>query len=114
MDTQNATDAPKKISDYKLNPRWACWMISRGEDPADARCGTPEEPVYVVDPVDGGIRPQGLVFVLWVGSMWREWAASLGFTKTREGRYPHEDALFSGHTAQEFDAWLVARVGAVP
>lgn len=102
-----------KVSDFgELNPRWVCWMVSRGEDPATFVPTAPgEDCPRIVDPADGKMYPRPMVFSLWVQARWREWAAELGFTMMREGRYPQEDALFSGHTAEEFDAWLRAKVG---
>ena len=99
-----------KVSDYKLNPRWVCWMVSRGEDPATQPESTPDEPVYVIDPTDGKPYPRPLVFRFWTQARWTEWAAELGFTKSQNGWYPHELAL-AGRSHDDFDAWLRAKVG---
>lgn len=99
-----------KVSDYKLNPRWVCWLASRGEDPANQPEGTYDEPVYVVDPEDGQTYPRALVFMLWVQRAWREWGAELGFKRSHWGE-ANRTALASGHTHEEFDAWLRAKVG---
>jgi len=101
----------KKVSDYNLNPRWVCWMISRGEDPGKFELAAPgEDCPRVVDPTDGKLLPRPLVFSFWIRARWAEWAAELGFTKSKDGWYPHELALF-GRSHEDFDAWLRAKVG---
>lgn len=92
-----------------LNPRWALWMLSRGEDPASFRLAPDDEPVLVPDE-DGRSLPRAMVFSLWVRARWAEWAAELGFTKASGGDYPHEVAQRCGHTAAQFDAWLERKV----
>jgi hypothetical protein len=87
-----------------VNPRWVLWLRSRGETPETMQR---DDDGLVVDPVDCAKRPAACVFMLWMQDAWRRWATELGFV----GSYPHETALLSGHTADEFDVWLEGQVG---
>lgn len=95
------------VADYAgKNPRWVCWMLSRGEDPATFVSRDESGEVRRID----GRMPWTVVFMQWVQDRLREWATGLGFAD-RNGRLAHEVALLErGHDA--FDAWLRAKVGA--
>lgn len=101
----------RRVSDYHLNPRWVCWMLSRGDDPRTFVCTRLDGEVPRVADEAGRVLPRTLVFSQWVQARWREWASELGFAD-RNGRLAHEVALGSGRTHADFDAWLSAKVGA--
>lgn len=99
------TESSKPDWAHGLNPRWALWMLSRGEDPASYEPSTYDKPKYI----DG--MPRALVFSFWIRDRWREWAEGLGFTRGREMRTPWEEAIWRGAgTASDFDAWLVGKI----
>jgi len=89
----------------RLNPRWALWMTSRGEDPASFVPAAPGEDCPRVLEAGGSSLPRPLAFSLWIRARWAEWAAGLGFRN-------HEGALRAGHTHEAFDAWLMEKVRA--
>ncbi len=43
--------------------------------------------------------PWTAVYMIWIQERWREWADGLGFRD-------HRVAQVSGHSADDFDAWL--------
>ncbi len=49
-------------------------------------------------------------YVWWVEDTMNEWSTGLGFTRN-DGRRASENAFLSGHTQEEFDAWLAAKYG---
>lgn len=101
----------KKITDEEalrareINPYFEAWARIHGHDPY----AFTEEGEPVVDSFDGRLRPWNRVFVRWIQRQWRQWGEELGF-RDRNGLYPHELALRSGHTRAEFGEWLAAKV----
>lgn len=78
------------------NPRFVIWAESRGLSPAELM--RPDR--IEVTRVDGS--PWTALFMIWIMERWREWASELGYRD-------HRVALLSGHTSEDFDAWLEAR-----
>ena len=95
-------------ADY--NPRVSLWLRAVGLERAAIEREPGRDSVLVPD-ADGHPLPWSILFSEWIMAQWRAWAASLGFV--RNGGYDaHHLAQFAGHTAAEFDAWLVERVAA--
>ncbi len=94
---------PAPLGDW--NPRFVLWARSRGKLP-EAFGRDADGDIKRIEH-DGATLPWTLVFSFWIRARWNEWATQLGFTR---GERRHEDALHSGHTAAEFDAWLERRV----
>jgi hypothetical protein len=86
-----------------MNPRVLLWLKATGLTAADI---APDAVTGDTARLDG--MPWTIRFTQWCLSRWTEWAGTLGFT---EGARPHDTALLSGHTSEEFDLWLAARVG---
>ncbi len=129
LDAPIATDAPLVLVMHKsrdpqlqaklqgtiefpddMNPRFVCWVKSRGAQPSDF--GRDEHGDVTL--LDGA--PWTMHFMLWIQAQWREWAAELGFTQPgKGGRTAHEEAQLSMGIAEahrHFDAWLRTKVGA--
>jgi hypothetical protein len=94
--TTEAIEAPPR-----LNPRYVCYMRSRGFEPAQLEAHREAE-----DARWPGGRAVG--FMLWMAQAYKTWAASRGFTKSQDGYHPHELALAAlNFDYTLFDAWLV-------
>ena len=91
-------------SELGINPRYACWRISRGLDLREAVMPVRWSGEPLVQ--DGAHQlPASIVFSQWITSQWGEWAAELGF-RDSWGYTSHRLALASGRTHDEFDEWL--------
>ena len=89
-----------------MNPRVLAWLAAVGLEPKDiARPSGADVPQVTID---GEKNLWTVHYTSWIWRQWREWAASLGFTRGSYpcGSYPWEQALLAGHTQAEFDAYL--------
>jgi hypothetical protein len=84
-----------------VNPRVLLWLKANGLTPDSIARRSGEDVRQVV--IDGHRNLWTVHYIAWIDRRWREWAASLGFNTQR-------DAVLSGHTHDEFDAWLERKV----
>lgn len=99
-----------------LNPRWACWMLSRGEDPGTYRpVGVGEDVPMVLDE-RGEMNIRTVVFSQWLNARWAEWGAQygavlLGHTSIRSQVILYGPREIARNIDVHFDAWLREKVG---
>ena len=94
------------FTETTYNPRWVLWLKTLGSSPDQFQVKDEHGDSARIPHPSGGLVPWGIVFSEWIRGKWHTWATELGFERDGFGNQPHEIALTSGYTPEDFDRWL--------
>ncbi len=97
------------MSTEDLNPRVALWLRAVNLKHEDITRKDPSEVARVT--INDQTLPWTIHYVTWSSRMYREWAASLGYTQRKDGFDAHEVAMLEGgHKLEDHVKWIEAKL----